>query len=107
MPQEKKTDKDMKEEFYQLLNETITTVRKRDAIIVMGDMNAKIGPNNEGLVYVMGRHGIGNMNENGELFSVLCASHELIVGGTAFPHKTCHKVSSVSPDSIKEIKLTI
>jgi len=38
------TDKDMKEEFYQQLSETITTVRKRDAIIVMGDMNANVGP---------------------------------------------------------------
>jgi hypothetical protein len=94
----RKTVKGMKEEFCQLLNEIITTVRKRDAIIVMGDINAKIGPNNEGLEYVMGRHGIGNMNESGELFCVLCASHGLIVGGTVFPHKF-HRVS---PDSITE-----
>jgi len=67
------TEKDKKEEFYQQLSEAITTVKKRNVIIVMGDMNAKIGPNNEGLQHVMGRHGIGNMNENGELFSELCA----------------------------------
>jgi hypothetical protein len=71
----------------------------------MGDMNAKIGPNNEGLEYVMGRQGIGNMNENGKLFSVLCASHDLTVGGTVFLHKTCHKVSSVSPDNITESQI--
>jgi len=29
----------------------------------------------------MGRHGIGNVNEYGELFSELCASHDLILGG--------------------------
>jgi exonuclease III len=67
------TEKDKKEEFYQQLSETITTVKKRDVIIVMGDMNAKIGSNNEGMEHVMGRHGIGKMNENGELFSELCA----------------------------------
>ena len=39
----------------------------------MGDMNAKIESNNEGSEHVMGRHGIGNMTENGELFSELCA----------------------------------
>ena len=77
------TDKDMKEEFYQQLSETIATVRKRDAITVMGDMNATVGPNNEGLEHVMGRHGIGNMNENGELFSELCAICDLIIGGTS------------------------
>jgi len=46
-------------------------------------MNAKIGPNNEGLEHVMVRHGIGNMNENSELFSELCASCDLIIGGTS------------------------
>jgi len=47
----------------------------------------------------MGRRGIGNMNKNGEQFSELCASCDLIIGGTVLPHKTCHKVSWVSPDN--------
>jgi hypothetical protein len=65
-------------------------------------MNAKIGSNSEGLEHLMGRHEIGNMNKNGELFSDLCASCDLIIGGTVFHHKTCHKVSWVSPDNITE-----
>jgi len=54
----------------------------------MGDMNAKFGSNNEDSEHVMGRHGIGNMTENGELFGDLCARCDLIIGGTVFPHKT-------------------
>ena len=50
-------------------------------------MNAQIVSNNEGSEYVMGRHGVGNMTENGELFSELCAGCDLIIGGTVFPHK--------------------
>jgi hypothetical protein len=42
----------------------------------------------------MGRHGIGNMNENGEMFGELCASCDLVIGGTVLPrikHVTkCH-----------------
>jgi hypothetical protein len=49
-----------------------------------------------------GRRGIGNMNENGELFSELCASCDWIIGGTVFPHKTCHKMSWVSPETVME-----
>ena len=45
-------DKDMKENFYQQLHETVTAVQKKDVIIVMEDMNAKIGSNNEGLEHV-------------------------------------------------------
>jgi len=68
----------------------------------MGDMNAKIGSNNEGLEHVMCRQGIGNMTENGELFTELCARCDLIIGGTVLPLKTCHKVSWVSPDNTTE-----
>ena len=96
------TEKDKEEEFYQQLREILATVKKRDVIIAMGDMNAKVGSNNEGLEHVIGRHGIGNMNEIGEKFSELCASCDLIIGGTVFPHKICHKVSWVSPDNIME-----
>jgi hypothetical protein len=96
------TENDKKEEFYQKLSETIATAIKRDIIIVMENMNAKVGANNEGLEQVMGRHVIGNMNENDELFSELCASCDLIIGGTVFPHKICHKVSWVSPDDKTE-----
>jgi hypothetical protein len=53
----------------------------------------------------MGRHGIGNLNENGELFSELCVNCDLIRGGKVFPHKTCNKLSWVSPDSIMEIQI--
>jgi hypothetical protein len=95
------TDKYIKE-FYQQLSETITTLRKRNAIIVMGEINAKFGPNNEGLEHAMGGHEIGNMNVNGKLFSELCASYDLIIEGRVFSHKTYQKVSWVSPDNITE-----
>ena len=49
----------MKEKLYQQLHETITAVKKRGVIIVIGDMNTNIGPNSEGSEYVMRRHGIG------------------------------------------------
>jgi exonuclease III len=67
--------------FYHQLHE-ITAIKKKVVIIVMGDMNAKIESNNEGSERVMGRHGIGNMTENGELFSELCARRcDLVIGG--------------------------
>jgi exonuclease III len=77
------TEKNKKEEFYQQLSETIATVTKRDVIVVMGDINAKVGSNNEGMEYDMGRHGTGNMNENGEMISEICASCDLIIRGNS------------------------
>jgi hypothetical protein len=31
--------------------------KKRDIVILMGDMNAKVGAENEGLEHIMGKHG--------------------------------------------------
>jgi hypothetical protein len=61
-------------------------------------MNAKIESNNEGIEHVMGQHGIGEMNENGELFVNLCASYDLVIVGSLFIHKKCHKVTWISLD---------
>ena len=77
----------IKEEFYQLLEETTRKCSSKDITILMGDLNAKVGSDNTGYEQVMGRHGLGEMNENGELFANRCANHNLVIGGTVFPHK--------------------
>ena len=67
----------------------------------MGDFNAKIGMDNTGYEDIMGTHGLGQMNENGERFADLCALNQLVIGGSIFPHKRIHKatwISQVEPD---------
>jgi hypothetical protein len=71
---------------------------RRNIKIMMGDMNAQRGSENKGLEHVIGRHGIGNTNENGERLIDPCANHELVICRTVFPHKKCHKVTWMSPD---------
>ena len=39
-----------------------------DLILLLGDFNAKVGSNNTGFETVTGRHGLGEMSDNGELF---------------------------------------
>jgi len=88
----------VKEEYYQRLEETIRKCSKRDVTLVMGDMNAKVGSDNSGYEEVTGKHGLGTMNENGELFASCCATNNLVIGGTTFPHRQSHKATWVSPD---------
>ena len=56
----------------------------------MGNLNAKVGIDNAGIEEVTGRHGHGEMNENGEKFAHFCATKSLVIGGTLFPHKRIH-----------------
>ena len=88
----------VKQEFYVALTDVLKKIKRKDVILLMGDFNAKVGQENEGLEHIMGKHGLGERNENGEFFVNLCASHDLVIGGTLFPHKDCHKVTWVSPD---------
>ncbi|VDP56290.1 unnamed protein product [Schistosoma margrebowiei] len=50
----------------------------------------------------MGRHGLGEKNENGERFANLCAFNKLVIGGTIFPHERIHKATCISPDHTTE-----
>ncbi len=61
-------------------------------------MNAKAGSDNTSFEQVMGKHSIGVMNENEELFTNHCTNHNLVIDGIPFTHKLCHQSSWVSPD---------
>ena len=87
-----------KETFYQHLQTVIQKQPKRDIQVVIGDMNAKIGNDNDNWKGTMGKEGLGQMNENGLLFADFCTLNELIIGGTLFPHKSIQEATRISPD---------
>ena len=92
-----------REEFY----EKLTTIYRRghkekNIMMLLGDMNAKVGCVNTGLEQVMGVHGLGEINENGEQLTGFCQSHNLVIGGTIFPHKRIHTATWKSPDNVTQ-----
>ena len=91
-------EEERKEEFYQQLQAVIDRGGAKDMTILMGDFNIKIGSDNTGYEDVMGTHGLGQMNKNGERFADLCALNQLVIGGSILPHKLIHKATWRSPD---------
>ncbi|XP_065450154.1 uncharacterized protein LOC135983272 [Chrysemys picta bellii] len=67
-------------------------------IIVMGDLNAKVGKDNTNNDRAMGRHGCGTMNENGERLVDVCNMNDLVIGGTLFQHCEIHRLTWCSPN---------
>ena len=55
-------------------------------IVSSCNRNDKVGNNNTNRE-VMGRFGIGVMNDNGERLCDICSANEFIITGTIFPHK--------------------
>ena len=97
-PTEDKDD-DVKNNFYDQLDKVYRDGQKeKDITMLIGDLNAKVGDNNENMEEVMGRHGLGSMNDNGDRLVSFCTEHKLVIGGTLFPHKKIHTATWKSPD---------
>jgi hypothetical protein len=86
------------------LEATLQQVQQSDIVILMGDCNAKIADVNLGLKNVMGKHGLGTGNENGDVFIELCVNYNLVFGFSLFPHKdtqghmVCPKSAHLQPN---------
>ncbi|VDO51048.1 unnamed protein product [Schistosoma margrebowiei] len=93
---------DIKDQFYERLQPVIEKCLRKDLTILMRDLNAKVGIDNNGYEDIMGRHGLGQRNKNGERFANLCAFNKLVIGGTIFLNKRIHKATWISPDHTTE-----
>ena len=88
-----------KETFYSQLASTLRQVPQTDKLILMGDFNARIGCDHDKWPTVLGKHGIGKCNANGELLLSLCSEFELIVTNTMFKQKDERKTTWMHPRS--------
>ena len=98
-PTNDKTD-ETKEEFYNQLHDIMSNLGDKNFNVITGDFNAKIGSDNQGYENVMGVHGLGVMNDNGERFVNACAANNIVIGGSVFPHKRIHKATENQIDHI-------
>ena len=89
---------DGKDEFYDQLQATVDKCNRHDVIIVMADLNAKVGDANKDMEAIMGKHGLGSRNDNGERLCDFCSINGLVITGTCFPHRAIHKATWVSTD---------
>ena len=56
-----------KDEFYNPLQDAVSSCNRNDLIVVMGDLSAKVGNNNTNREEFMGKFGSGIMNDKGEV----------------------------------------
>ena len=61
-------------------------------------LNAKEGKGTPEEREVLGQHGTGDRNENGERICEFCEMNGLVITGTIFPRKEIHKATWTSPN---------
>ena len=75
--------------FWETLNECLSGFDVNERVVVLGDLNAKVGDRErEGVV---GKYGVPGVNENGERLVEVCAERKMIIGNTWFQKKLIHK----------------
>ena len=77
--------------FYASLEGVLATVKKDDRIVLMGDMNGRVGRDVETWGEAIGRHGEETQNDNGRRFLGSCATNGLKIMNGCFEHKDIHK----------------
>ena len=78
--------------FYDVLDAAYKMCGREEMKIVMGDLNAKVGIEQDPLREVVGRYGLGSCNERGDMWVDWCMTHDQVIMNTWFQH---HKNTSI------------
>jgi len=88
-----------KDKFYSELRSRIQSTPADDKVIILGDFNARVGKDATVWKGVLGRHGVGNCNDNGRLLLELCTEQQLAIINTTFQQKDSLKTTWIHPRS--------
>ena len=85
----------VKKSFYSDLHNLLQQVDSKNKLLILGDFNARVGRDFGLWKGVLGKHGIGNCNDNGRLL----LEHQLIITNTLFQQKDRFKATWRYPRS--------
>ena len=90
-------DSDEKESFYEEVDGAISQCKSQDIVLVMGDLNTKVGEGNE--EDIVGPHGLGTRNELGEMLVNWRKGNDLMITNTWLLNHKQRKYTWVSQNS--------
>ncbi|XP_068717545.1 craniofacial development protein 2-like [Montipora capricornis] len=88
-----------KEQFYDQFDQVIRSTPPSDKLIIFGDFNARVGKGHNSWEGILGRHGVGKINDNGLLLLSKCAQHSLCITNTFFRMADKYKTTWMQPRS--------
>ena len=90
--------KEDREEFYNQLQLIIDNATPKQEILILGDLNARVGNSKDRYFGAVGKEGESRISPNGELLLDLCIRNNLKIANTFFKHKDIHKWTRVSEE---------
>ena len=90
---------DAKEEFYEQFDQVIRSTPPSDKLVIFRDFNARVGRDYRSWECVLGRHGVGKINDNGLLLLNKCAEHSFCITNTLFRMADKYRTTGMLPRS--------
>ena len=76
-------EEEEKDNFYDQCQDVFNEIPKHDMVLLLGDMNAQVDSNRQGLEHVIGPHGSAQQtNDNEERLPMFCTSNGICIGNT-------------------------
>jgi len=94
-------------DFYDALENVVSSIHRQDLLLVHGDFNAELGDDRDGLANIIGSYGHTSTNENTGLFCVFCGCTGLKVADSWFRGKDIHCSHGSRTKATLEKKLII
>ncbi|XP_037803548.1 craniofacial development protein 2-like [Penaeus monodon] len=88
-----------KDRFYLELGSHLQSIPADDKVIFLGNFNARVGQDVDAWKGVLGKHGVGNCNDNGRSLLELCTEQQLVITNTIFQQKDKLKTTWMHPRS--------
>ena len=88
--------KEEKEDFLNQLQLAVENVKPNQEVMILGDLNARVGNKGDANFNVIGKEGEIAETENGEKLIEFCIRNKLKIANTFFKHKDIHKWTRVA-----------
>ena len=96
-------DDDEVEKIYEDIEEIIKEDKSNNCFVIMGDFNAVVGEErNENIV---GKYGLGNKNERGEMLIEFCKRNDLILTNTWFQNEKRRRYTWKNPGDTERYQI--
>ena len=91
---------EVQDKFYNGLDDVFSATSRTDKLILLSDLNARVGTDHQTWEGVIGSEGgVGKCNSNGILLLRKCAEHDFLITNTVFRLPNRNKTSWMHPRS--------